>query len=81
MNWRQRAKDRRSEDKGDRARDVLVRVVAPHFVAGLVIDRGTGRCVEAPPILAASIGKTALELRTYFDRRGWHAERVKPHGS
>lgn len=57
-------------------RHVLVRVVAPHFVAGLVIDEATGRCIEAPPILAASIGKTARELRAYFDRRGWHAERV-----
>lgn len=78
MNVRLRAKERRTERARD-PRHVLVRVVAPHFVAGLVIDIDTKRCIEAPPILAASIGKTATELRAYFDRRGWTSERVQPH--
>lgn len=75
-NAAQRGKEHRAAKRPASERHVLVRVEAPHFVAGLVIDRGTGRCVEAPPILAASIGKTAVELRAYFDKRGWKAERV-----
>ena len=54
---------------------VLVRVVAPHFVAGIVINRATKRCVEAAPILRWCEGKTADEIRRYIDRRGWEASR------
>ena len=54
------------------SRGGLVRVVAPHFVAGLVID-GDGRCVGAAPILKWAIGKTRGELSRYFRARGWEA--------
>jgi hypothetical protein len=50
---------------------MLVRVVAPHFVAGLVMDRAV--CVEAAPILAWAIGKSADDLSQYFRRKGWRA--------
>lgn len=49
----------------------LVRVVAPHFVAGLIVDGD--RCVEAAPILRWAVGKRRAELRAYFKRRRWSA--------
>lgn len=54
-------------------RRLVVRVVAPHFVAGVVIDRPDHRVVRAAPILAWVIGKHEDELRTYFRRKGWNA--------
>lgn len=57
--------------------ETLVRVVAPHFVAGFVMV--DGRCTEAAPILRkACIGKPAQPLRNYFIRRGWKATIVRP---
>lgn len=55
----------------------LVRVVAPHFVAGLDIGVN-GKCVEAAPILAWAKGKTEDELRAYFKRKGWRASVINP---
>jgi hypothetical protein len=49
---------------------LLVRVTAPHFVAGILLAKD-GRCVEAAPILRWRVGKTARELKAYFDRKGW----------
>lgn len=51
--------------------EILVRVVAPHFCAGLVIVKG--RCIEAAPILKWAIGKSAAELSAYFKSKGWPA--------
>lgn len=50
----------------------LVRVVAPHFVAGLIIGRNE-RCTEAAPILNWAINKSRSELQSYFARKGWKA--------
>lgn len=55
---------------------VLVRVVAPHFVAGLIMT--AGRCTEAAPILKYAIGKERDELRRYFTSKGWKATIVLP---
>ncbi len=55
----------------------FVRVVAPHFVAGLDIGVN-GKCVEAAPILAWAKGKSEEELRTYFRRKGWTASIINP---
>lgn len=49
----------------------LVRVVAPHFVAGLIM--AGNRCTEAAPILKWAIGKDRAELRAYFARKSWRA--------
>lgn len=49
----------------------LVRVVAPHFVAGIVVVGG--RVTEAAPILSWTIGKDQDWLRGYFKRKGWEA--------
>lgn len=52
----------------------LVRVVAPHFVAGLIMR--DGKASESAPILRWAIGKDADFLRTYFKRKGWRASIV-----
>lgn len=49
----------------------LVRVVAPHFVAGIEFARG--KVSEAAPILAWAKGKSEDEMRAYFKRKGWRA--------
>ncbi len=46
----------------------LIRVVAPHFVAGIV--RG-GRCA---PIIAYMKGWTWPQIRAYCARKGWTCE-------
>ena len=56
-------------------RTTLIRVVAPHFVAGLEIE--AGRCVRAAPILRWAIGRTEAELWRYFRRKGWQAEAIE----
>jgi hypothetical protein len=53
---------------------VLVRVVAPHFVAGLVLIDGI--CTRAAPKLRPSLGKSLPDLFLYFASRGWDAEVV-----
>lgn len=59
---------------------VWVRVVAPHFVAGLAISRTTRRVVETAPILRWCMGKLATDVRREFDRRGWIAARAAKGG-
>jgi hypothetical protein len=59
---------------------MLVRVVAPHFVAGLVLNEHE-RCTEAAPILHWAIGLTRDELRAEFSRRRWRATVVSEFGS
>ncbi len=56
--------------------ETLVRVVAPHFVAGLVCHGD--HCTDAAPILEWAIGKTREDLRTYFANKGWTASIVIP---
>lgn len=51
--------------------ETLVRVVAPHFVAGLIIVDGW--CTEAAPKLKWAVGKDRDRLRAYFARKGWKA--------
>jgi hypothetical protein len=56
---------------------VLVRVVAPHFVAGAVFDRGV--CIRAAPIIKYCIGKTDDWCRHYFKSKGWKASLAYGH--
>jgi hypothetical protein len=51
----------------------LVRIVAPHFVAGLETD---GVVRRAAPIIRYMIGWTDDGVRDYVARRGWLAEAV-----
>lgn len=55
--------------------EVIVRVVAPHFVAGLVLENG--RVVKAAPILRWAVGRTLPAIEQYCYRRQWILERVK----
>lgn len=59
-------------------REMLIRVVAPHFVAGLVIVDGV--VSEAAPILAWSRGLQEDALRAYLRRKGWLASILPRHG-
>ena len=56
---------------------ILVRVVAPHFVAGLVIEND--RCIQTAPILSWAIGQMADDLRRYFEAKGWKASIIPRH--
>lgn len=51
----------------------LVRVVAPHFVAGFETD---GIVRRAAPILKYLVGKTDHEARRYIAKKGWKASVV-----
>jgi len=55
---------------------MLVRVVAPHFVAGLEIT--DNRCVMAAPILRWALGMQADEIRHVIRTRRWRATIVWP---
>jgi hypothetical protein len=54
---------------------LLVRVVAPRFVAGLELD-DQDRCVRAAPILRWTLGWRREDLRDVFDQKGWRASIV-----
>ena len=51
----------------------LVRIVAPHFVAGLVARAGA--VVRAAPIIRYMVGWTGKRVRDYCARKGWTWER------
>jgi hypothetical protein len=62
---------------------MLVRVVAPHFVAGLIIETivdtdgvERGVCTRAAPILSWCVWRDADYLSRYFTRKGWRASVV-----
>jgi hypothetical protein len=50
---------------------MLVRVVAPHFVAGFEIE--SDRCYRAAPILRWFVGLTSDQIRQHCKKRGWKA--------
>lgn len=54
----------------------LLRVTAPHFVAGAEFCNTNGRweCDFAAPILHWMIGKSPAEIHDYLGRKGWHWE-------
>lgn len=54
---------------------ILVRIVAPHFVAGLETD-GTVR--RAAPIIRYMVGWTDDKVRDYVKKKGWTASIVQP---
>jgi hypothetical protein len=60
--------------KGKTVSECLYRVVAPHFVCGLIV-RG-GRVVRCAPIVRWAAGKAWLEVWEYFRRKGYGVERV-----
>lgn len=56
--------------------EMLWRVVAPHFCAGLITRDDV--VVDAAPILGWTIGRTRAELRAYFARKRWSVSHVRP---
>lgn len=48
---------------------MLLRVIAPHFVAGLIVTKD--KVTEAAPILSWAIGKNAIWCFQYFKKKGW----------
>lgn len=54
--------------------NTLVRIVAPHFVAG--IEASSGRVVNAAPILRYMIGWDARRVADYCARKAWEWERL-----
>ena len=59
-------------ERYEERRDIDYRVVAPHFVAR--ITRHGQVVVDAAPILGWAIGKSWLEVTTYFVRKSWECE-------
>ncbi|TYO65559.1 hypothetical protein FXV83_16645 [Bradyrhizobium hipponense] len=54
----------------------LVRVVAPHFVAGFETD---GVVRRAAPIIRYLVGKTDDQARQYIKSKGWKASIIPDH--
>ena len=52
--------------------EILVCVDAPHYAAAIVCKDGV--CTEAANIMKWCVGKTWVELRRYFDRKGFKVE-------
>ena len=57
---------------------VLIRVEAPHFVAGVLIDPHTDRCVQAAPILRWCQGKRRKWILAHCASRGWRTILATP---
>jgi hypothetical protein len=55
----------------DMSDTLLVRVVAPHFVAGLIMQGD--KCIQAAPILKWCRGACRATLSAEFRRKGWVA--------
>lgn len=53
---------------------MLVQITAPHFCAGLVVERD--KVVEAAPILGWTMGQPYSYIKRICVRRGW---RVHEH--
>ena len=49
---------------------LLFRIVAPHFVAGLILAR-TGRITQAAPILRYMVGWSLGRVESYCLSKGW----------
>lgn len=55
-------------------RPTLVRIVAPHFVAG--IEAENGRVIIAAPILRYMLGWSGKRVASYCAKKGWTWEVV-----
>ena len=55
--------------------DRLYRIVAPHFVAGVIVSH-TGTIIEAAPILSYARRRPIEWLAAYVAKRGWHMREV-----
>lgn len=51
--------------------ETVARIVAPHFVAGIIMSGD--RCIRAAPILGWAVGRDTTDLRAYFRAKGWES--------
>lgn len=52
----------------------LVQITAPHYCAGLVVQKGW--VTEAAPILHWAIGRRWERVRAYFEKKGFRIEEL-----
>ena len=50
---------------------MLIRIVAPYFVAGIVLEEGV--VIEAAPIVRYMMGWSGMRVRSYAKRKHWTA--------
>jgi len=55
---------------------LIIRIVAPHFVAGAIPHNG--RIVNAAPILRFMLHWTGTQVADYCRKKGWTWERIEP---
>ena len=56
------------------AEDVMIRITAPHFCAGVWLSWRGGEVTEAPPILSYMMGWSQNEVEEYCKKKGWEFE-------
>ncbi len=56
---------------------MLIRITAPHYVAGIIVSKND-IIINAAPILKWTIGKRWGKVAAYFDRKGFHYKIVSP---
>jgi hypothetical protein len=57
---------------------MLVRITAPHFVAGLEYRKSTGVVTNAAPILGWTVGKDIEYVKAWCRKKNYTYEIVKP---
>jgi hypothetical protein len=57
---------------------MLLRIVAPHFVAGCLWQKTVSEweCVKAAPIIKYMVGMSSAEAKRYLTRKAWKYEWV-----
>lgn len=56
---------------------MILRVVAPHFVAGAVWEinsKGIWECVAAAPVISWMIGKPGQDTKRYIAKKKWDCQ-------
>lgn len=56
---------------------MLIRVVAPHFTAGVLTEGEARTIILAAPILRWTEGKTVDELWRWCKKKGYECERIR----
>jgi len=61
---------------------MLLRVTAPHFVAGAIWKKVNNRwtCIQAAPIIKWMIDKSPVEVQYYLNKRKWKYEWLHTKG-
>jgi hypothetical protein len=54
----------------------IYRIIAPHFVAALIVDHDSNIIIRSAPILAWARGKSFKSTEDYFNRKKWEIELI-----